>query len=55
MALLTAKEVMARLKVSRNTLYLWRKKEGLPYQQTGPNTIRFEWSEVEEWAKRKGK
>lgn len=47
MILLTTKEMIEKLKVSRTTLYLWRKK-GLPFKRIGTQ-IRYDVHEVEEW------
>jgi excisionase family DNA binding protein len=49
--LLTTKELMARLKVSRFTLYNWR-DNGLPFIKVGPGTkgsVRYDWDKVQEW------
>ena len=39
--------MIEKLKVSRTTLYLWRKK-GLPFKRIGTQ-IRYDVHEVEEW------
>jgi excisionase family DNA binding protein len=49
--LLTTKELMARLKVSRFTIYNWREK-GLPFMKVGPGakgSVRYDWAKVQEW------
>lgn len=45
--LLTIKEMAKRLKVSRQTIYEWRKK-GMPYKTIGA-VVRFNADEVNEW------
>ena len=45
--LLTVEELMEMLKVSRTTIYLWR-KNGLPYKKVG-RSIRFDYKEVRDW------
>jgi excisionase family DNA binding protein len=51
--LLTTKELMARLKVSRDTIYKWRER-GMPCMKIGPGeraAVRFDWAKVQEWIK----
>lgn len=45
--LLTIKEMSKKLKVSRQTIYEWRKK-GMPYKTIGA-VIRFDINEVADW------
>lgn len=49
MVLVTEKELIDLIKVSRMSIYSWRKK-GLPYLKIG-NTLRYESDEVIKWMK----
>lgn len=46
--LITEKQLLAHLQVSRNTLNHWR-KEGLPYLKLGRRLIRYKLEDVERW------
>ncbi|UAL49737.1 helix-turn-helix domain-containing protein (plasmid) [Sutcliffiella horikoshii] len=47
---LTATELKQELKVSDTTLWRWR-KEGLPFNQYGYKTIRYNLEDVKAWLK----
>lgn len=51
--LVTTKELSSLLKVTRQTVANWR-KEGLPFMKLG-RSIRFDYDEVIEWLKERGK
>lgn len=44
---ITIKELCNRLKVTRQTIYEWR-KQGLPYYKFG-KLVRFDYDEVKKW------
>jgi len=48
MEYLTAKEVMEKFKVHRNTITNWMKNNGMPYYKIG-ETLRFNEREVIQW------
>jgi excisionase family DNA binding protein len=52
MGLLTIEQMTERLQVHPNTLYNWRKKEGMPSIKVG-KTIYFREEAVNEWLERK--
>lgn len=43
---------MTELKVSKSTLYRWR-KEGMPHKKLGHKTVRYDLEQVMEWLKEK--
>jgi excisionase family DNA binding protein len=47
--LLTTKELMDLLKISRDTVYRWRNERGLPYKKIGPAAVRYDEAAVREW------
>lgn len=50
---LTVSELQEKLKVSRQTIYDWR-KNGLPFLKIG-SSIRFDGDEVNEWVEKQNK
>ena len=48
---ITVEELSKRLGVSRQTIYTWREKHGLPYVKL-VRSVRFDWEQVQEWLKR---
>jgi excisionase family DNA binding protein len=46
--LLTIKELAEALRIEKGTLYVWTCKRRIPFCKVG-HTIRFKWSEIEEW------
>lgn len=52
--LLTVKELGEILKLSRSTIYRYRKNEGLPYYELGGKVL-FDLDEVMEWVKKRQK
>lgn len=51
--LITTKELSSLLKVTRQTIGNWR-REGMPFMKFG-TTVRFDYDEVIEWLKERGK
>lgn len=52
--LLTTKEVTELFKVTRQTLYTWRKR-GLPYVRLTTNSVRYPRKKIEAWIAGKGR
>jgi len=50
--LINQEDLMRKLKISRNTLYIWRTKQGLPYYKHN-RSIRFDYEEVLNWLNNK--
>lgn len=47
--LVTTQELMAILKISRDTIYRWRREFDFPFKKIGPAAVRYDLSEVNEW------
>lgn len=52
--LITVKELEQLLKVSRDTIYRWRKEQGLPYKVIGKGSVRFDIEAVNKWIESQG-
>lgn len=52
--LLTVKELMEILNVSRDSIYRWRKEKDLPYVVIGKGSVRFDLDEVNKWIEGQG-
>lgn len=48
--LLTVRDIAQRLGITERTVFRWYTYEGMPVHRYGINTLRFRWSEVEDWA-----
>ena len=47
--LLTADEIAKRLKVRKNTIYVWVTRREIPFVKLPGNTTRFRLSDIEAW------